>query len=188
MVEERHKRIYRDNIQGFTKPVIARMIKSQGIERVSFLIYENYRYILTHFMKDILRLIHRVHSKSDKKLITSEEVMEALNSKYFDVLDKAEVENFNDTAERKFYIPLLSFKRMVLEFSQDYVPNIDLVKFKKGAINTLQFIVELFIKNISSALKEHIDELKVKTLRPEHIEDVIEELGYGFKLTSINPD
>lgn len=46
---ERHKNVLYDNIQGITKPVIRRLARTEGVKRISSLIYEETAKVLEIF-------------------------------------------------------------------------------------------------------------------------------------------
>lgn len=52
----RRRRVYRDNIQGITKPVILRIAHRGGAKSLSGLMYEETRGVLKVFLEDLLRL------------------------------------------------------------------------------------------------------------------------------------
>lgn len=52
---KRHRQIWRDNIQGVTKPAIRRLARRGGVKRLSGLIYEETRGVLRVFLEHVIR-------------------------------------------------------------------------------------------------------------------------------------
>ena len=52
---KRHRTVQRDCIQGITKPAIRRLARRGGVKRISGLIYEEIRAVLTIFLKSVVQ-------------------------------------------------------------------------------------------------------------------------------------
>ncbi|KAM3716843.1 Histone [Dirofilaria immitis] len=50
---KRHRKVLRDNIQGITKPAIRRLTRSDGVKRISGLIYEEMCGVLKVFLENV---------------------------------------------------------------------------------------------------------------------------------------
>jgi hypothetical protein len=50
---KRHRKIFRDNIQGITKPAIRRLARRGGVKRISGLVYEETRGFLKKFLENV---------------------------------------------------------------------------------------------------------------------------------------
>ena len=75
---KRHRKTLRDNIQGITKPAIRRLARRAGVKRISGLIYEETRGILTQFLRSVIQdaIVYTDHAK--RKTVTSMDVVYAL--------------------------------------------------------------------------------------------------------------
>ena len=51
----RHRKVFRDNIQGITKPAIRPLSRSGGVKSISGLIYEETRGVLKVFLENVIR-------------------------------------------------------------------------------------------------------------------------------------
>jgi histone H4 len=74
----RHRKIFRDNIRGITKPAIRRLARRGGVKRISDLIYEETRSALKEFLEKVIRdaVTYTEHAK--RKTVTSLDVVYAL--------------------------------------------------------------------------------------------------------------
>lgn len=81
---KRHMKVYRNNIQGITKPAIRRLARRGGVKRISNLMYEETRNILMRsneprgFLNKILvdAVVYAEHAK--RKTVTTMDVVYAL--------------------------------------------------------------------------------------------------------------
>ena len=75
---KRHRRVFRDNLQGITKPAIRRLARRGGVKRISGLMYDDVRGVLKVFMQDIIRdaLTYTEHSR--RKTVTTMDILHAL--------------------------------------------------------------------------------------------------------------
>ncbi|XP_059810811.1 histone H4-like [Hypanus sabinus] len=75
---ERHHKVFRDNIQGITKPAIRRLARRGGVKRISGLIYEETRGVLKVFLENVIRdaVTYTEHAK--RKTVTAMDVVYAL--------------------------------------------------------------------------------------------------------------
>jgi len=76
---KRHSRqIYRDNIEGITKPAIRRLARRGGVKRMSGQIYEETRIVLKDFLTKIIHdtITYTEHGK--RKTVTTLDVVYAL--------------------------------------------------------------------------------------------------------------
>jgi len=75
----RHRKIYRDNIQGITKPSLQRLCREAGARRISGLIYEELRGILLVYLEDFLRQAFISMTNSRRKTLDVRDVEYALS-------------------------------------------------------------------------------------------------------------
>eukprot|EP00102_Acyrthosiphon_pisum_P005838 XP_001951033.1 PREDICTED: histone H4-like [Acyrthosiphon pisum] len=75
---KRHPKVFRDNIQGITKPAICRLACRRGVKRISGLTYEETRGVLKVFLKNVIRgtVTYTEHAK--RKTVTDMDVVYAL--------------------------------------------------------------------------------------------------------------
>ena len=75
---KRHRKNFRDNIQGITKPAIRRIARRGGVKRISGLIYEETRGVLKVFLENVIRdaVTYTEHAK--RKTVTAMDVVYAL--------------------------------------------------------------------------------------------------------------
>ena len=60
---KRHRKVFRDNIQGITKPAIHRLARRGGVKHISGLIYKETRGVLKVFLENVIRdaITYRLH-------------------------------------------------------------------------------------------------------------------------------
>ncbi|XP_069499199.1 histone H4-like [Ambystoma mexicanum] len=77
-VAKRHRKVLRDNIQGFTKPAIHRLACHGEVKRISGLLYEETRGVLKVSLENFIRdtVTYTEHAK--RKSITAMDVVYAL--------------------------------------------------------------------------------------------------------------
>jgi histone H4 len=68
----------RDNIQCVTKPVIRRLARRGGVKKISGLIYEETRGVLTVFLENVIRDAVTFTEHSKRKTVTPMDVVYAL--------------------------------------------------------------------------------------------------------------
>jgi len=75
---KRHRKVLRGNIHGITKPAIRRLARRGGVKRISGLIYEETRGVLTVFLENVIRdaVIYTEHAR--RKTMTALDVIHAL--------------------------------------------------------------------------------------------------------------
>ncbi|XP_074844476.1 histone H4-like [Carettochelys insculpta] len=73
-----HRKVWRENIQGITKPAIHRLARRGGGKRISGLIYEEARGVLKVFLENVIRdaVTYTEHAK--QKTVTAMGVVYAL--------------------------------------------------------------------------------------------------------------
>ena len=74
----RHRKLLRDNIQGITKPAIRRLARRGGVKRISGLIYEETRGVLTVFLENVIRDAVTYTEHARRKTVTAMDVVYAL--------------------------------------------------------------------------------------------------------------
>merc|ERR1712232_1191448 len=75
---KRHRKIFRDQIQGITKPAIRRLARRGGVKRISNLIYEETRGVLKVFLESVIRDAVTYTEHARRKTVTSMDVVYAL--------------------------------------------------------------------------------------------------------------
>jgi histone H4 len=75
---KRHRKVLRDNIQGITKPAIRRLARRGGVKRISALIYEETRGVLTTFLRAVIRDTLTYTEHANRKTVTAMDVVYAL--------------------------------------------------------------------------------------------------------------
>ena len=79
-VFKRRRKVLRDNIQGITKPAIRRLARRGGVKRMSGLIYEETRKVLTEFLKNVIRDAVTYTEFARRKTVTAIDVVYALKN------------------------------------------------------------------------------------------------------------
>jgi histone H4 len=74
----RHRKILRDNIQGITKPAIRRLARRGGVKRISGLIYEEVRGVLTAFLDSVVRDAVAYTEHARRKTVSALDIVYAL--------------------------------------------------------------------------------------------------------------
>lgn len=77
---KRHRKILRDTINGFTKPSIRRLARRGGVKRISGLLYEEMRGVLSVFLKNVLRDTVTYTEHARRKTVTALDVVHGLKS------------------------------------------------------------------------------------------------------------
>ena len=75
---KRHRRVFRDNIQGITKPAIRRLARRGGVKRLSGLIYDETRGVLKEFLEKIVRDAVQYTEHANRKTVSAMDVIYAL--------------------------------------------------------------------------------------------------------------
>jgi histone H4 len=75
---KRHRKVFRDNIQGITKPAIRRLARRGGVKRLSGLIYEEARGVLKVFLEHVIRDAVTYTEYSRRKTVTAMDIVYAL--------------------------------------------------------------------------------------------------------------
>eukprot|EP01012_Entosiphon_sulcatum_P066516 TRINITY_DN95803_c0_g1_i1.p1 TRINITY_DN95803_c0_g1~~TRINITY_DN95803_c0_g1_i1.p1 ORF type:complete len:112 (-),score=28.91 TRINITY_DN95803_c0_g1_i1:89-424(-) len=75
---KRHKKVFRDNIQGITKPAIRRLARRGGVKRISGLIYDETRNVLKTFLENVIRDAVTYTEHGRRKTVTAMDVVYAL--------------------------------------------------------------------------------------------------------------
>lgn len=75
---KRHRKVFRDNIQGITKPAIRRLARRGGVKRISGLVYEEIRGSVKSFLQMIIfdAVTYAEHAR--RKTVTGFDVVYAL--------------------------------------------------------------------------------------------------------------
>ncbi|KAL3680735.1 hypothetical protein R1sor_023691 [Riccia sorocarpa] len=72
---KRHRKVFRDNIQGITKPAIRRLARRGGVKRISGLIYEETRGVLKIFLENVIRDAVTYTEHARRKTVTAMDVV-----------------------------------------------------------------------------------------------------------------
>ena len=75
---KRHRKIMRDNIQGITKPAIRRLARRGGVKRISGLLYEEVRGVLSNFVEKVVQGATAYAEHAQRKTVSAIDVVSAL--------------------------------------------------------------------------------------------------------------
>jgi len=75
---KRHRKVFRDNIQGITKPAIRRLARRGGVKRISGLIYEETRAAVKKMLEDVIRDAVTYTEHGRRKTVTAVDVVYSL--------------------------------------------------------------------------------------------------------------
>uniref|UniRef100_A0A915DYL0 Histone H4 n=1 Tax=Ditylenchus dipsaci TaxID=166011 RepID=A0A915DYL0_9BILA len=75
---KRHRRVFRDNIAGITKPAIRRLARRGGVKRISGHIYDETRKVLKTFLEIVIHDAVTYCEHARRKTVTSMDVVHAL--------------------------------------------------------------------------------------------------------------
>lgn len=75
---KRHKKVYRDNLQGITKPAIRRLARRGGVKRINGDIYKETREVLKSFLENVVRDAVTYTEHGRRKTVTAMDVVYAL--------------------------------------------------------------------------------------------------------------
>jgi histone H4 len=75
---KRHRKKFRDNIQGITKPAIRRLARRGGVKRISGKIYEETRGVLKVFLENVCRNAVTYTEHARRKTVTAMDVVYSL--------------------------------------------------------------------------------------------------------------
>ena len=75
---KRHKKVFRDSIQGITKPAIRRVARRGGVKRISGLIYEETRAAVKKMLEDVIRDAVTYTEHGRRKTVTAVDVVYSL--------------------------------------------------------------------------------------------------------------
>ena len=75
---KRHRKAFRDSIQGITKPAIRRLARRGGVKRISGLIYEETRSVVKKFLEDVIRDAVTYTEHARRKTVTAMDVVYSL--------------------------------------------------------------------------------------------------------------
>lgn len=74
----RHRKVFRDSIQGITKPAIRRLARRGGVKRISAAIYEETRGALRQYLESIIKDSYSYCEHARRKTVTVMDVIYAL--------------------------------------------------------------------------------------------------------------
>jgi histone H4 len=162
----KRRRILRDNIQGITKPAIARLAHRAGIKRISYFVYEEVRGVILVTLSSILKNIIALAGHEDAKTLKVKNLLDALAVKGIHLAAGAPEDGKNylhckplskdDRSANKedfifdeikhqqknsncLIIPRLNFSRLTREIIQDYKED---VRISKQFLTLLQLVLE----------------------------------------------
>ncbi len=75
---KRHRKVFRHNIQGITKPAIPRLARRGGVKRISGLIYEETHNVLKVFLESVIRDSVTYPEHESRKTVVALDVVYAL--------------------------------------------------------------------------------------------------------------
>lgn len=168
----RHRRVLRDNIQGITKPVIARLAHRAGIKRINSYVYEETRGVILLTMRDILKNVVAFAKHENVKTLKVQNLLDALalkgvhiavgttkDGKNYVRCKPLEKENRSSNKEEFIFdeikhqqknsncllIARLNFSRLTREVIQDFIED---VRVSKQFLTLLQVCIEHQITTI----------------------------------------
>ncbi|XP_050807402.1 histone H4-like [Gopherus flavomarginatus] len=77
---KRNRKMFRDNIQGITKPAICRLARRSGVKCISGLIYKETRGLLKVFLENVIRDVVTYTEHAKRKTVMVTDVVYALKS------------------------------------------------------------------------------------------------------------
>ena len=77
----KHRRVLRDNIQGITKPAIARVCQRAGVKRISALVYQEFRGVMKAYMEDLLHSVITITEHDRRRTVKDTDLEAALQIK-----------------------------------------------------------------------------------------------------------
>lgn len=75
---KRHRKVWRDSIQGITRPAIRRLARRGGVKRISGLIYDEIRTTLKVFIEKVMHDVVAVVENARQKTVSAKAVVYAL--------------------------------------------------------------------------------------------------------------
>lgn len=74
----RHRKSFRENILGITKPALRRLARRGGVKRISGLVYEETRCVLKEFLTNVIRDAVTYTEHARRKTVSAMDVVYAL--------------------------------------------------------------------------------------------------------------
>lgn len=78
---KRHRKVFRDNLAGITKPAIRRLARRGGVKRMSESVYEETRGVLKDFLTNVIQAAVAYCDHARRKTVTSMDVVYALKQR-----------------------------------------------------------------------------------------------------------
>jgi histone H3/H4 len=75
---KRHRKVFRHNIEGISRPAIRRLARRGGIKRLSGLVYDEIRETLKVFMTNVIRDAITYTEHARRRTVTANDVIFAL--------------------------------------------------------------------------------------------------------------
>ena|ERR1700679_1331795 len=75
---KRHRKVFRDNLRGITKPAIRRLARRGGVKRIGGLDYEETRGIMKQFMEQIIRDAVTYTEHARRKTVSAHDIASPL--------------------------------------------------------------------------------------------------------------
>lgn len=192
---KKHRKIFRDSIQGITKASLTKLTRKAGIYRINGLIYEELRGIIKVYLENLIRDVINITLYKRKKIVSKEDVYEAsefkvyptikpakvLATHYFGAIAKAKAHHrnkigFNVLSDIRYYqknpgliIPKLSFQRLVREIGQDFARDL---KYSKRAMDAIQQLTEHYIVDLLTKTNIIILHHNQVTINPRDLQAV----------------
>jgi histone H3/H4 len=155
--QKKHGIVYRDNIQGITKPALIRLMRRAGISTQSGLVYEELRGIMKVFLEKLLKDAVEHMSHDRRRTMYKEDVFYASKMKMFPTVTSKKLAIYSFGASKalkeiSYYqkhvgslVPKEPFRRLVREVIQDYKAD---VKISKEAFDLIQEITETYMVSL----------------------------------------
>jgi hypothetical protein len=169
---KRHQIILRDNIYGVTVNALKKLVNIDEFDKVVIS-----KDVYTELKTIVYYNLHLVMEKSvksmDKKLTTDDIICAFRHFDVFIHLEPLEREKEDNILYIKFkeneklFIPKLSFKRLVIECSQNYY-NMDYFPLSKDVLYMIHFVVERMVTKLTKYAKREMTSMSDKKLMAKH--------------------
>lgn len=190
---KKHRKVLRNSIQGITKNSLKRLSYTAGVTRMSGLMYEELRDVLTVFLKKIIRNTITFTNHCRRKTVSLQDVEDALtftpgvtkmflntanvkrcsvkqsgSSKLKDVRKKTLSKiRYYQKQSKCFHIAKLPFERVVRELAAYYLSDL---RFSPEALNLLQasaekYLVDILKQTLLASLDARHEKLMPKDLQ-----------------------
>ena len=154
-----------------TKPVIQRLLRRGGIKYISNLCYEELRYIILYYIKNVVKNLCSIKNNGSQMLnikdletlfkVTNENSFWTINKGVFKIKssrkkkkskEEAIVNQIKELQKNNFHlIPRSTFRKLIVPFFTIYnvKESKGNIRFSKDFLNIFQSLVELYVVNLA---------------------------------------